>query len=51
MAKEDPIEPVAQTTVDGITFFVEDQDIWYFDGHNLTVDINEEADEPMFMIE
>jgi uncharacterized protein YneR len=51
LAKEDPVEPAAQTTVDGITFFVEDQDRWYFDDHDLTVDVNEETDEPMFIIQ
>jgi uncharacterized protein YneR len=51
VAKEDPIEPAAQTTVDGITFFVEDQDIWYFNDQNLTVDVNEKTEELTFIIE
>ncbi|BDG47052.1 MULTISPECIES: HesB/YadR/YfhF family protein [Parageobacillus] len=50
VAKDDPIEPGAQTTIDGITFFVEDRDIWYFDGHNLVIDFNKQANEPVFMI-
>jgi uncharacterized protein YneR len=49
--KEAPLHPVAQTTIDGVTFFIEDNDIWYFDGHNLIVDFNEQADEPVFLIE
>ncbi|MBB5323036.1 uncharacterized protein YneR [Anoxybacillus tepidamans] len=49
--KETPFDPKAQTTMNGVTFFIEDRDLWYFDGHNLVVDFNEQADEPMFCIQ
>ncbi|ANB58943.1 iron-sulfur cluster biosynthesis family protein [Anoxybacillus sp. B7M1] len=51
MEKSVPSDPKAQTTIDGITFFVEDNDIWYFDGHDLIVDFNEQASEPVFSLE
>ena len=40
-----------ETKVDGLTFFVEDEDRWYFDGHDLTVNYNEETKEPDFHYE
>ncbi|MEC5186442.1 HesB/YadR/YfhF family protein [Geobacillus thermodenitrificans] len=52
IAKDEPAgEPAAQTTVDGVTFFVEDSDQWYFDGHDLTIDLDEKGDEPVFLIQ
>ncbi|MBA2875472.1 HesB/YadR/YfhF family protein [Thermaerobacillus caldiproteolyticus] len=51
ITKETPIHPKAQTTVDGVTFFIEDNDIWYFDNHDLIVDFNEQANEPVFLVQ
>ncbi|MCK7606230.1 HesB/YadR/YfhF family protein [Geobacillus stearothermophilus] len=51
MTKDEPAgEPAAQTTVDGVTFFVEDSDQWYFDGRDLTVDLDEKSGEPVFLL-
>ncbi|MEW9109970.1 HesB/YadR/YfhF family protein [Cytobacillus gottheilii] len=36
---------VVETVSDGITFFVEDADLWFFNGHDLYVDYNEKSDE------
>ena len=47
-AKEDPIDIVAKTEVDGIIFFVEYTDLWFFNGHDLHVDYNEKIDELEF---
>lgn len=47
-AKEDPIDMCASTEVDGITFFVEVMDEWFFNGHDLHVDYNENEDELEF---
>ena len=47
-SKEDPIDIIASTEVDGITFFVEATDLWYFNGHDLHVDYNEKKDELEF---
>ncbi|WP_163170535.1 hypothetical protein [Bacillus sp. NSP9.1] len=33
---------------DGITFFIEESDVWYFDGHDLLVTYNESSEEPVF---
>ncbi|MBH0229428.1 HesB/YadR/YfhF family protein [Halobacillus yeomjeoni] len=45
---EEPAEPVAQTTVGKITFFVEEDDEWYFDNHSLKVEFDEKWKEPAF---
>lgn len=51
MEKDEPAGgPAAQTTVDGVTFFVEDSDQWYFDGRDLTVDLDEKSGEPVFLL-
>lgn len=44
-AKEAPINAVVSTEIEGILFFIEDTDLWYFDGHDLHVDYNEKEDE------
>ncbi|WP_080844092.1 HesB/YadR/YfhF family protein [Cytobacillus gottheilii] len=36
---------VVETEADGITFFIEDADLWFFNGHDLHVDYNEKTDE------
>jgi uncharacterized protein YneR len=38
MAKAKPHDIGIQTTVDGITFFMEDQDLWFLDHHDVLVD-------------
>jgi uncharacterized protein YneR len=43
--KDDPIDMAASTEAEGITFFVEESDLWYFAGHDLYVDFNEKNDE------
>ncbi|MCZ0755722.1 HesB/YadR/YfhF family protein [Anoxybacillus sp. J5B_2022] len=49
--KEAPFDPKAETTIGGVTFFIEDRDVWYLDGNNLVVDFNEQTDEPVFYIQ
>ncbi|NPC92915.1 hypothetical protein HOO54_11920 [Bacillus sp. WMMC1349] len=48
ISKDEPQRIGASLEVDGITFFVEESDIWYFDGHDLLVTYHESAGEPMF---
>ena len=33
------------TVKDGITFFIEESDLWFFKGHDLSVEYNEQIDE------
>ncbi|HZG60038.1 MAG TPA: HesB/YadR/YfhF family protein [Anoxybacillus sp.] len=49
--KESPLSPGVQTVIDGITFFIEESDMWYFDQHDLIVDFDEQWGEPVFLYE
>lgn len=45
-------EPVKEANVmtekKGLSFFVEEEDLWYFDGHDLEVHFDEQKAEPSF---
>ncbi|WP_455675581.1 HesB/YadR/YfhF family protein [Pradoshia sp.] len=45
-------EPVkdgkVKTESGGLTFFVEEEDLWYFDGHDLEIRFEEKKAEPTF---
>ncbi|WML54673.1 HesB/YadR/YfhF family protein [Neobacillus sp. PS3-12] len=45
---DDPIDIAVQTELDGIVFFVEETDLWFFDSHDLHVEYNEKIDEIEF---
>ncbi|HLU22464.1 HesB/YadR/YfhF family protein [Lederbergia graminis] len=44
----DPIDIAVRTEVEGIEFYVEDTDVWFFDGHDLKVDYDPDEDELKF---
>ncbi|MFD4819064.1 HesB/YadR/YfhF family protein [Peribacillus butanolivorans] len=48
---EEPEAVAAATTLNKITFYVEEKDIWYFDGHDLLITFNEKQTEPEFHYE
>ncbi|MBM7646162.1 uncharacterized protein YneR [Scopulibacillus daqui] len=50
IAKEEPKEIGISTTVDGITFYIEKDELWYLDSRHLTVDYNQEKDDIDFKI-
>lgn len=41
----DPIEMITAFEAEGILFYIEERDLWFFNGHDLHVDYNEETDE------
>ncbi|OEH92479.1 HesB/YadR/YfhF family protein [Bacillus solimangrovi] len=45
---EEPIEPFTDIEVDGITFYIEEKDAWYFDEYDLNVQYNNVYDEVEF---
>ncbi|WP_442600264.1 HesB/YadR/YfhF family protein [Neobacillus sp. D3-1R] len=49
--KEEPFDMGASATVEGITFFIEEKDLWYFSDHDLLVHYNAKIDEPEFEFE
>ena len=47
-AKDYPIDITASLEVDGIVFYIEEADLWYFNGHDLHVEYNDTKDELEF---
>lgn len=45
VTKDQPYEKDALVEKDGVIYFIEESDLWYFDGHDLTVSVNAELDE------
>lgn len=43
-SKDNPINKVVSTELDGIEFFVEESDLWFFDGHDVHVEYDEQED-------
>ncbi|WP_160722063.1 HesB/YadR/YfhF family protein [Bacillus sp. USDA818B3_A] len=43
-----PIDIAVKTEIDGLTFFIEGSDLWFFNGHDLMVEYNNEMDELEF---
>ncbi|TYR72762.1 hypothetical protein FZC79_21740 [Rossellomorea vietnamensis] len=46
--KEEPIDMGSKEEVDGTTFFVEENDLWFFLEHDLYVNFNEKLHEPSY---
>lgn len=48
VSNESPHEIGVETVKDGIHYFIEEKDLWYFDNHDLFVDFNSTYSEPEF---
>ncbi|RWZ60383.1 hypothetical protein EQV77_03560 [Halobacillus fulvus] len=48
---DEPAEPLVEAKVGNIRYFIEAEDEWYFDGHSLSVELNEKWQEPDFQYE
>ncbi|MCM3725328.1 HesB/YadR/YfhF family protein [Neobacillus cucumis] len=44
----EPIDMGVKTEKEGLTFFIESSDLWFFNGHDLFVDYNKQVDELEF---
>lgn len=51
MNVEAPDKPVAEVTEDGILFFADEADEWFFKGYDLVVDYDAKMDEPQYIFE
>lgn len=47
-SKEEPVEPAVTAHYEGVTYFIEERDLWYFDGHHLHVEFSEKLAEPVY---
>lgn len=48
MSVEAPDQPLVKEEIEGITYFIEETDDWFFKGYDLLVDYDEEKDEPKY---
>ena len=48
ISQEKPENAVVSITAQGVTFYVEEKDLWYFNNHNLHIAFNEQLGEPEF---
>jgi uncharacterized protein YneR len=46
--KDAPTEKFASADLEGISFYIENKDAWYFEGYDLHVSFNEKIQEPAF---
>jgi len=46
--KDTPTDIFSSVQVEGITFFIESKDAWYFDNNDLRVSFNSKMQEPVF---
>jgi len=44
----DSRDAAVHSVLDGITFFIGESDVWFFNGHDLFVEYNEKSDEVEF---
>ncbi|MFK4567580.1 HesB/YadR/YfhF family protein [Enterococcus sp. UD-01] len=49
MSVEAPDQPLIKENINGITYFIEETDDWFFKGYDLQVDYDEEKDEPQYV--
>lgn len=48
MSVDIPESPLIEENVNGMMFFVEESDEWFFKGYDLVVDYDKELDEPRY---
>src|SRR5690625_2362402 len=51
LSLDSPTQIHTSVTIDGVTFFIEETDAWYFEDKNLTINYNEQLNEPQFTYE
>lgn len=45
VTKDKPFEPSVTIQLENVLFFIEERDEWYFDGHDLYVDVDHKLEE------
>jgi len=48
ISNEQPVNIGVETEKDGIHYYIEEKDLWYFDDYDLFADFNEVANEPEY---
>ncbi|WP_026576406.1 HesB/YadR/YfhF family protein [Bacillus sp. UNC438CL73TsuS30] len=47
VSSEDPINLAVKKEAEGIIFYIEEKDEWYFDEHDLVIELPADSDEPV----
>ncbi|WP_312475580.1 HesB/YadR/YfhF family protein [Neobacillus sp.] len=48
ISSEEPVDIGAKSYIEGITFYIEEKDLWYLDDHDLLIEYQSDYDEPVF---
>lgn len=48
MAVDQPEDALVKEEINGVLYFIEKNDEWFFSGYDLQVDFNAEKDEPIY---
>lgn len=48
LSVDEPLNPLIQEEIEGLLFFIEKDDDWFFEDYNLIVDYNENLEEPEY---
>ncbi|PIC56869.1 MULTISPECIES: HesB/YadR/YfhF family protein [Sporosarcina] len=48
ITKEEPDELAVETIVNDVHYYVEERDVWFFDGHDLHIDVDTSTEELSF---
>lgn len=48
MRDDEPHKPIVEQTKDGVNYYVNDRDEWFFKGYDLTVDYDADNDGPKY---
>ncbi|WML44488.1 HesB/YadR/YfhF family protein [Neobacillus sp. PS3-40] len=48
ISKDEPVDIAVKIDKDGITYFIDEKDVWYFDEHDLLIEFKPEFNEPVF---
>lgn len=48
ISTEEPMTIGTKEVLDGITYYIEEKDLWFFDDYDLFVEYNADLDEPEF---
>lgn len=51
MNREHPLTIGSETVIDNISFYIEEKDLWFFNEHNLIVEVDEKLDELKYRYE
>ena len=49
LSNDPPVDMAIETVRNGITYYIEEKDLWYFDNHDFSIEFNNKSLEPVFI--